>query len=241
MITVGAVDSKILEAEGAASTDATNKANNALDAALAAFVGAGNVRDHTIISGGKIIAGLIDVDAIKAAAGFFKDIEVTGNSFLRDVHVTGNSSFEGEIYSGPLELSNNTSPGETVTYPAGSYVPEGWYEEIIGTYNGVAFDGWRVWTDPNSVSYNSQFNYSQGYVYIRFFKNGYWVTSAQGQLWQRQGRYTTSEGYYTNTTITGTRYIPSGSKTFKLLNLPTNKSSVTGVVYVDSNGFLKLS
>ncbi len=62
------------------STDATNKANNALDAALAAFVGAGNVRDHTIISGGKIIAGLIDVDAIKATQGFFDNITVSNST-----------------------------------------------------------------------------------------------------------------------------------------------------------------
>ena len=99
LITVGAVDDKILEAEGiaaddatskanaaqstaisTASSDATTKANNALDAALAAFVGAGNVRDHTIISGGKIISGLIDVDAIKATQGFFDNITVGGDS-----------------------------------------------------------------------------------------------------------------------------------------------------------------
>jgi hypothetical protein len=99
LITVGAVDEKILEAEGiaaddatskanaaqstaisTASADATTKANNALDAALAAFVGAGNVRDHTIISGGKIISGLIDVDAIKATQGFFDNITVGGDS-----------------------------------------------------------------------------------------------------------------------------------------------------------------
>ena len=118
LITVGAVDDKILEAEGVAaadattkannaqstaistasadattkannaqstaistaSADATTKANNALDAALAAFVGAGNVRDHTIISGGKIIAGLIDVDAIKATQGFFDNITVSNST-----------------------------------------------------------------------------------------------------------------------------------------------------------------
>lgn len=80
LITVGAVDSKILEAEGVAASDATTKANDALDAALAAFVGAGNVRDHTIISGGKIIAGLIDVDAIKATAGFFDNITVSNST-----------------------------------------------------------------------------------------------------------------------------------------------------------------
>ncbi len=103
LITVGAVDDKILEAEGIAANDATNKANaaqstaistasadattkanNALDAALAAFVGAGNVRDHTIISGGKIISGLIDVDAIKATSGFFQDITIQGELISSD-------------------------------------------------------------------------------------------------------------------------------------------------------------
>lgn len=84
LITVGAVDDKILETEGIAAADATTKANNALDAALAAFVGAGNVRDHTIISGGKIISGLIDVDAIKATEGFFQNITVQGELISSD-------------------------------------------------------------------------------------------------------------------------------------------------------------
>ena len=62
-------DSVLEAAEKAAAEDATTKANSALDSALAAFVGSGNVRDHTIISGGKISSGLIDVDAIKTSLG----------------------------------------------------------------------------------------------------------------------------------------------------------------------------
>ena len=136
LITVGAVDDKILEAEGIASADATSKANaaqstaistasadattkanNALDAALAAFVGAGNVRDHTIISGGKIISGLIDVDAIKATQGFFNNITVTGDSEFNGVIYQGTKLY----FANRIRMSKTTDGTYNITNTNSAY------------------------------------------------------------------------------------------------------------------------
>lgn len=102
LITVGAVDEKILEAEGVAADDATAKANAALDAALVALVGSDNVRDHTIISGGKIISGLIDVDAIKATAGFFQNISVEGELISSDYDFEQLKGYK--LYKNPSDI-----------------------------------------------------------------------------------------------------------------------------------------
>ena len=117
LITVGAVDDKILEAEGIAANDATTKANNALDAALAAFVGAGNVRDHTIISGGKIISGLIDVDAIKATQGFFNNITVTGDSEFNGVIYQGTKLY----FANRIRMSKTTDGTYNITNSNSAY------------------------------------------------------------------------------------------------------------------------
>ena len=87
-----------------ASSDATSKANNALDSALIQLVGSGNVRNHTIIEGGKIITNLIDVNEIKATQGFFQNINVTGNSTFSGQLNGATGSFSGEVEASKFSI-----------------------------------------------------------------------------------------------------------------------------------------
>lgn len=92
---VGGLDTAL---EGKASTQSVNDAKNAaIDNVLTQLVGSGNVRDHTIIEGGKITTGLIDVDEIKASKGFFENIEVTG-----EISAKNGYKIDGCIYGDDL-------------------------------------------------------------------------------------------------------------------------------------------
>ena len=146
--TIGGKTPSSLETTSGAQSKADTAANNALDSALAAFVGSGNVRDHTIIDGGKIISRLIDVDAIKATTGFFYNIDVTGNI---------NSYKSVNPSTGDLAISMGVNPKNEsddiinlnvqsycgkVQYNASgrTYYNEIWKKELYTKNNGIDTD-----------------------------------------------------------------------------------------------------
>ena len=81
-----AAESYADDAAEAAQAAAEQAASDALDAYIE---DTGISREYTVIENGKIVTGLIDTEAIKATAGFFANI-----------HVTGDSSFNGLLIQG---------------------------------------------------------------------------------------------------------------------------------------------
>ena len=191
-------------------------------------------------SGFKIDAAnnTIKAFAMKAKGGVFYDMEIAGDSI-----------FKGSIKSGPLELTDETSPSQTTTANAGTafgtqnlgvdYSPlppssKRWngnigqwarnWVKLNGVMNGINFSyidleetEWGAWPEAKITLYDEYFN-----VLV--------VYTARAQ---------TSFGYTTLPYAITWAYNVDGSKTFKLINIPTAEPSVVGVVWND-HGTLKI-
>lgn len=223
LVTVGILDDAIANVE----LDSTTKSDNALDAALAAFVGAGNVRNHTIISGGQIITGLINTDAIKAAAGFFENVFISGTGYFTDVQISGNSLFKGNIDSGPLLLSDSSPAGQTVTYNAGQVVGPCNVGNCSGSYAGVTFNAFKI----SHISGNPQYVTAIYSLELYYNNNSVYYAESSGRV----------SGYTFPAAFTYTYNQSSGAKTFKLRGIPTTKPAEAGIVYAGSDGILRIS
>lgn len=152
-----------------------------------------------------------------------------------------------EIVTPAFECLDATPPEANVTYDANTKV----VTELsggVGTYNGKTFSvGYYVpaseggyWIevpvtkyDPNHYP-NWYIDYEQRWVdtstpekYILNDSQGNTVEVITGAILQYQLSYTYS--------------IASGSKVFKFKNLPYNKPAASGLLWIDSQGFLRIS
>ena len=155
---------------------------------------------------------------------------------LTDIIIDGNSVFKGEINSGPLFLSSNEVIGNSYEIAQGTDIfdffgleyKEGsskWIQNIAGTYNNIQFD--RIFLN---------FSYNLGrFASITLYLNGVNV------FYKYAGR--DSNG---NPKILTLDYdiqyteILKGSKTFKLLDLPTSRPTIPNVVW-NNNGVLSIT
>ena len=155
---------------------------------------------------------------------------------LTDIIIDGNSVFKGEINSGPLFLSSNEVIGNSYEIAQGTDIfdffgleyKEGsskWIQNIAGTYNNIQFD--RIFLN---------FSYNLGrFASITLYLNGVNV------FYKYAGR--DSNG---NPKILTLDYdiqyteISKGSKTFKLLDLPTSRPTIPNVVW-NNNGVLSIT
>lgn len=151
---------------------------------------------------------------------------------LTDIIIDGNSVFKGEINSGPLFLSSNEIIGNSYVIAQGTDIfdffdleyKEGsskWILNISGTYNNIQFD--RIWL-----------YYSYGYgrfASITLYLNGenvfYKYTGEKSKILTLD-----YDIQYTE--------IFKGSKTFKLLDLPTSRPTTPNVVW-NNNGVLSIT
>ena len=151
---------------------------------------------------------------------------------LTDIIIDGNSVFKGEINSGPLFLSSNEIIGNSYVIAQGTDIfdffgleyKEGsskWIRNISGTYNNIQFD--RIWL-----------YYSYGYgrfASITLYLNGenvfYKYTGEKSKILTLD-----YDIQYTE--------IFKGSKTFKLLDLPTSEPTIPNVVW-NNNGVLSIT
>ena len=97
LITVGDAHAYSDEAAADAVSTADSNANDLLEAYID---DTGISRNYTVISNGKIVTGLIDVEAIKATAGFFTNITVTGSLVSSDFNPSANRGYKLWMESG---------------------------------------------------------------------------------------------------------------------------------------------
>lgn len=178
-------------------------------------------------SGFKIDAAnsVIKAFAMKAKGGSFYDMEIAGNSIFR-----------GSIESGPLVLKNEETPSTVHSVAAGttfwgdeppSNMPPNSFaglnsynwQRIYGTYGNVTFYYYAMWTDGYG---NRQMRFYDDYKNIVFAQNP-------------DGGQSSFRAKYTLVGNLTWYYLPTGAKTFRLLNLPTTEPSVAGTVWIDGN------
>lgn len=168
--------------------------------------------------------------------GYFECV----NAIMRGIQITGNSLFEGEIISGPLELTNKTPTGRVYTYPAGTYIKD----IVIDSRN--PYEGVYVITNHSSVPtvYNfDNLSFSNEYIgvierrdwYRSTFKLFYRGKEVYNRVTEQMGELQELIG---NISFT---YNQSGDeKTFKLKNLPDTEPSEHDIVWND-HGILKIT
>lgn len=220
----------------------------------------------SIIEGGKIKTDLIDADSLfaqnivigsqgsvqsfnynESLAGFkidgngsseFNNVKAV-NGIFTNIDIDGNSTFRGSIVSETIIASNATPEGDTniKNYVSTTYVWAIASEYIVGTHGSMLIS-------------------KQGYFGGVYFSKFNITKSLSGRLYRAEiifyngsteiGRI---DGYYNN--IAGTYKGTIGKKlqigitatgaTLKFMNIPTAAPSVNNYVWVDSDGFLRLS
>lgn len=175
----------------------------------------------THIGGNCIIDGNAEIRTSGLIQG---DLNITGEAnFSGRTRITGDALFSGDIISGPMELSSEAPLPRTVTYNQGESIPFMAMYGINGSYRGYTFDGFHINYDPGHMAA------------ILTLYNGHTLLYTEYNNAGDPYHY-----YVVKDTFTYAYIIPSGSKTFKLKDLPTTPGEAN-VVYKDSNGFLKIS
>ena len=217
---VNALSTKVIFLQG----DGVIKSDNWVSGESGLLIdAAGNIEAYgtTYIGENAIIAG-----NISGATGTFSgNLNITGEAVLKGrTIIEGDAIFKGDIDSGPLELNSVQPTPKIYTYPAGSKIPFGELcYNVIGTYNGtISFDTCSC-GQGSGVS-----------TRLSLKKNGIIVYQEEHQG-DTSNKHTLDYNmtYYYNGT--------SGSKTFKLKNLPTTQPAESNTIWRDSNGFLKIS
>ena len=165
-------------------------------------------------------------------------VDTAGNVFARNAFLQ-NGTFTGNIYSGPLELSS-TSPGtENIEIKKSETVWE-FFKRLDKAYNpsgslklNYVFDCISTTGIENiirfSLSIQFESNLQQITTLILFFKDG------SSKKYVHSG--TRDDRIEQDTVISSV----AGSKTLRFYNIPTVKSSTKGTVWVDTDGYLRLS
>ena len=214
----------------------------------------------------KIKADLIDVDSLFAqniviGSGSIcsKDyssendrgfkISGNGDAEFSQIMIKGNSVFKGDIDSGPLILNsiNPSNIKDEVIYEAGASTKplmdkiiagESGYFACSGSYKGVAFVYYKLTKYEFKGMYSGYITlYKKGLIRIPTDEDS---SSSHpgiylGEKWVNATNYST----FCQKLILST-YNPTG-KTFKLKGLPTSAPTEAGYVWVDSEGYLRLT
>ena len=166
--------------------------------------------------------GVIDGD-IQIYGQVKSDLDVEGVAVLRGTTIIqGNAKFSGDIDSGPLLLSSQSPTPLTRTWSAGSIAAES-LSGGSGVYGSISFD-----------VYKTEYKEQHGDLWSKqtWYKNGNVVAIID---WHYGVCYIDYNMSYTYT-------IPSGTKTFKLRDLPTSgQTSETNLVWRDSQGYLRIT
>jgi hypothetical protein len=194
-----------------------------------------------------------DPDGRLGKAGFYAgtdgrlkggDVKFNNGEF-NNIRILGNSFFEGDILSGPLELNdrNPSNQGEIKFWPQGAST-KGFFEYATSRY------GWGP--IPTNGTYGSiSFSF---FVFFRIYKD--WIgcvlydkdmnNLTADQLGNPQGSspFQITDNYYNYKTLELGNlqigfYNPAG-KTIKLNNLPLNEPALTGAIWQDSSGYLRI-
>ena len=171
------------------------------------------------------------------------------NAEMADVSISGNSLFIGDIDSGPLLLSSSQAAGDYHSYGSATTIYDLWvalcalypenYTEIPATTISTGFYGINKMAIIGSFGNHADARYIQIGKGIHLGKASYSI-----RIYFSDGTsYYDLTGYLsTSKQIGSALYFAKGSfgKTLKLRDMPA-ASGIKDVVYVDVNGFLKLS
>jgi len=168
-----------------------------------------------IAGSGTIGSGVTIKGSMDAASGLMKDLTITGNS-----------SFSGTIDSGPLLLENKSPAPKTIDLTANTDYSVDYLKANIcnvtctGTWKGYSFDYVTYTTSgkPGNI-------YSNYYQYFKFYKNGSLVG------YEEQYNRVDYSVFRIKNAVHFETVIPSGSKTFKLRDLPVGEPAETGIIY----------
>ena len=171
-------------------------------------------------------------------------VDAAGNVFAKNAnfeHATlTNGVFSGSILSGPVEFINREPEDKTLTFNANTRI-----DAYYNTYGAIDYFGEGIYKGKRIYrirvgKYESHFARSWGLTLTgndldykdRFFT--YEERKDHGDTyWQQWHSDSLSETFIFKTN--------ANAKVFKLKNLPQSKSSEKNVVWVDDNGFLRIS
>ena len=152
------------------------------------------------------------------------NVDNAGNVFAKNAFLQ-NGTFTGDIYSGPLELSSKEPASKPIMLKKDERI-EDFKERLYQDYPSFnfvkTFDCISVEGVQNIIKFTL---YTATLVLDLFFKDG------------------TSKRYTERITIEQDTILRSvkGAKTLCIKNLPTIKSTVKGIVWVDPDGYLRIS
>jgi hypothetical protein len=190
---------------------------------------------------GRLLASDVNVSGIvNADSGMFKDVIIMGNSL-----------FQGNIMSGPMELSNDTPAGNLYTHNKGTNATT--IYNLVKSVIGFS-DNFEIRTYPVVGTYGTkkiiqlviQYDITTVYAPTTHYFRWKWYASIcyeNGTVQQIAYRY---EDRYdsggTNTSEILSYQFTTNAKTFKLLNLPPVVGQEnSGVVYAGSDKILRIS
>ena len=183
-------------------------------------------------------------------------VRYDGNAEFNSVFIGGDAIFAGSIQSGPLYL-DDIDPTSIETqrifekgtsfYDLDKYLERNTYPEFIptGYYEQPYICQWHWNSKADYIVHNATYE-GVPFTYIG-------GTNNQLKLYNKKGDQIASfyiatvEGF---SNVWSWNKLPGkfvfdlhtpGGKTFKLINIPTSKSSLDGVVYKDSEGYLRIS
>lgn len=144
--------------------------------------------------------------------------------------IKGDAIFQGEIFSGPLELTNTTQKGNYEFIEKGSVPINFFVTGVDGKYGNILFySGHYIRTAYPIVI--GDYTYMQYTVLFQLFdKLGNTVFNYNETSGREYPDYVLTDN------LEYTYLIKDGSKTFKLKNLPNAKPTESGVVYYIDNG-----
>jgi len=179
---------------------------------------------------------LINKDGIEAINALFKDIRILGDSY-----------FEGDIYSGPLELnSRNPSNIQNVNVWNVGTSYQNFYNYITSLPLRTPVDG--MFDTVPFTFFERKVGIKNETLFAFYDKDWHGVNIPGGRPLTLDGVTTNSIINMTNNygnwvnlayTIQIGFYNPSG-RTIKLNNLPRNEPTLVGALWVDSAGFLRI-
>lgn len=165
-------------------------------------------------------------------------VDTAGNVFAKNAFLQ-DGTFTGNIYSGPLELSS-TSPGtENIVIKKSETVWE-FFKRLDKDYNpsgslklNYVFDCVSTTGIKNIIRFSLSIQFENDLQQITaltlFFKDG------SSKKYEHSG--IRDDRIEQDTVISSV----TGSKTLRFHNIPTVKSSTQGIVWVDTDGYLRLS
>lgn len=190
-----------------------------------------------VITSNKMVANDMIANDMYADGGTFDHVDINTADML-NCNISGSSKFDGEIISGPLELTNNGTAGYAV-----KLLKKNSNQANVNLLRNSGFEQ-SVTTAVNSniSTYGTRkvtSFYWKDHVRPSLLQDGYYmkVTFTEGDPVEGTVAYNSSGALSYDLVLDTSQ--PS-ARTFKLKNLPDTEPSTAGVVWAGSDGVLRI-